>query len=448
MKGYRRILIRKGADWEDVTNKHAIIYGGGQGCLDMMSELQLPNVKYVIDSNEKQWGKTLILLDQIYTIESPLILKRLPLDEYYIIISSDKYADDIKKNIENLVETRNISICMKQNIGISYSLLEELLFYDSRIKRALVRTNWSQKLDRLINLFLSVTKNTFPGGIISDYISIWNSASKILFCVCIDKNFYVFSIPALYCETENALFSHNPEERERKFYFRKKYNIGNELTVYEDSAGVLLQEMADSFVDFKIEDNIRFVLERCYGLHQLEYDFTVQHEILEERYRIAAMNLKKRAPWELKRIQELDSQVRILLQNIRKMKPKLSICHGDVVCPNIVSKEGKLFFIDWEYMVLANPLYDVCSFLYNLETKDLFAETEGGEKASRKIYKRLRKYLSYYYKRECTDKEYYQAYLVMQTLECREIMRDSFYIGHIVEERFDNLLKRIKCKEI
>ena len=78
MKGYRRILIRKGADWEDVTNKHAIIYGGGQGCLDMMSELQLPNVKYVIDSNEKQWGKTLILLDQIYTIESPLILKRLP----------------------------------------------------------------------------------------------------------------------------------------------------------------------------------------------------------------------------------------------------------------------------------------------------------------------------------------------------------------------------------
>ena len=99
-------------------------------------------------------------------------------------------------------------------------------------------------------------------------------------------------------------------------------------------------------------------------------------------------------------------------------------------------------------MVLANPLYDVCSFLYNLETKDLFAETEGGEKASRKIYKRLRKYLSYYYKRECTDKEYYQAYLVMQTLECREIMRDGFYIGHIVEERFDNLLKRIKCKEI
>lgn len=448
MKGCLRLLLRQGLNWKDITDRYAIIYGAGEGGLVLMSEYQLPNVKYVIDSDEKKWGTKLILLDKIYYIQSPELLSELSLDQYYIVISSERYAEEIKRTIEGHVDIKKVILCTnKKTLCFAYSSLKDLLFYDSKIKQALVRTNWSQKLDQLINLFISITKKIFPGVDIDSFISIRNGASKISFCFCVNDEYYIFSVPALYCETDPAMFCHDMEERKKKYQFRRKYNIGNELTVYEDNAGVTIQYLVNSFVDFDMEENTCSVLEKCYGLHQLDYDLDVRHDILRERYQIASMRLKRTAPWENEKIEDLNCQSNILFDEIMRISKKQKVCHGDVVCENIVSRDNELFLIDWEYMVMADPLYDVCNFLYSVGNRNVFIKSYSYVKVLEEVYAGLRQKLSFYYKRLCTDEELYRAYLIMQAIECRELMRDSLYDRHIEEERYEDLLKRLKKRK-
>ncbi|EOS69965.1 hypothetical protein C818_02128 [Lachnospiraceae bacterium MD308] len=449
MKGCQSVLIRRGLDWEDVTDKYVVIYGAGQGCIYMMSELQLPNVKYIIDSDERQWGKQLILLDQIYTVHSPELLTELPKEDYYLIISSEKYADEIRVNIDNYVDCEKITICMHQKyLAFSYDSLENLLFYDPRIKKSLLKANWTRKIDHLRYLFISVTKKIFPEKTINCFMSTWSGASKILFCFCVDKIFYSFSIPALYCETSTTLFPHNPDERKKRYQFRKKYNIGNEMTVYEEDTGVLIQFWADSFVDFREECHVESVLKKCYELHQLDYRLEVKHNFGEEMYSAASIILKRVAPWEYEKIKELNYQSKLLFDEIKKIGVKQKICHGDLNCTNVVSWKNDVLLIDWEHMSMSDPLYDVCRFLFHRGIYDSYLNKLSYIKASRQIYASLRHYLSFYYGRICTDEEYYHGYLVMQAIECSEILRSASWASHVEEERYVDLLERLKYREV
>ena len=191
MKGRQRIRIKNDADWEDVTDRYAVIYGAGQGCIDMMSEFQLPDVKYVIDSDRKKWGKQIILLDRVYFVQSPEVLSELPQEDYYLVISSERYANEIKKNINNYLGGKKIIICMNREcLAFLYDSLEDLLFYDPKIKKSLISTNWSRNTDRLIQLFSSTVKELFQKKI-DFFMAIWNGISKLSFCFCVEKQLYV-----------------------------------------------------------------------------------------------------------------------------------------------------------------------------------------------------------------------------------------------------------------
>lgn len=443
MKGCRRILIRRGTNWEDVTDKSAIIYGAGQGCLDLMNEWQVPNVKYVIDSDKDKWGKRIFLLGQIYLIRQPDFLSNLLLEKHYIIISSDIYVEEIKRNISFYVDIDKISICDdKRTLCFSYTSLEELLFYDSRIKRSLVITSWSCNLDRLIRIFLSVSKKVFPGKKIECFISIGYGSSKVTFCFCVEKKFYIFSIPGLYCRLETHMC--HPEERMIRYQFKEKYGIGNGLILYEDDTGILIQYFANSFPDHGNDRYKRAVLEKCYKLHHSNCFLGVHHDLLKEPYEDMSKTLYNTLPYVRDKIEELNFQTDKIFTKINNLNQKPQICHGDLRIDNIVLWNENVFFIDWELMTMTDPMYDVCTFLYFCGDMERRKRKLSYKTMAREIYCTLGKYLSFYYGRHCTDKEYYHAYLIMQAKESVEFLYSSSLVHFIDEDRYEDLLGRIK----
>ncbi len=42
------------------------------------------------------------------------------------------------------------------------------------------------------------------------------------------------------------------------------------------------------------------------------------------------------------------------------------ICHGDVKIPNLLKCNDTFYLIDFELVVIANPIYDISSFIYNI----------------------------------------------------------------------------------
>ena len=240
-----------------------------------------------------------------------------------------------------------------------------MLFYDPRIKKSLVAKCWSYNLDKLIRVFSDVSDKVFPGEKIDQFISLGNGCSRIAFCFCVKEDFYIFSMPALYCYCDEEAKIHDPGERALRYQFRKKYGIGNELTLYENSRGVLVQHFADLGPDCSSEAYERSVLKKCYELHHSPPFLTVKHDVLKQVYQSMSKQLRQLLPSEKSRIEKLDSKVRDIFDKMNEFNQDAKICHGDLHVENTVLWKDKLFFIDWECMTLGNPLYDVCKFLYS-----------------------------------------------------------------------------------
>ena len=76
-----------------------------------------------------------------------------------------------------------------------------------------------------------------------------------------------------------------------------------------------------------------------------------------------------------------------------------ALCHGDLVCGNIIEQDAALQLIDWEYARIADPYFDLAVFLVHHELEpavaqtllDTYAGVAGGL-----IQGRLEGWLSYY----------------------------------------------------
>jgi len=55
------------------------------------------------------------------------------------------------------------------------------------------------------------------------------------------------------------------------------------------------------------------------------------------------------------------------LADIRRYPAVSALCHGDVVCGNIVEQNAALQLIDWEYSRVADPYFDLAVFLVHHE---------------------------------------------------------------------------------
>ena len=125
------------SSWIDISDKELIIYGAGQGCLDMENELELSSIFSVVDGKEELIGRKIMLLSREYTIESPAILNELDNNRYCVIISSEKYYEEIKADIKRRYSCSLNIFLWKTEIRYGYSTIDELCYLDPLFRRKL-----------------------------------------------------------------------------------------------------------------------------------------------------------------------------------------------------------------------------------------------------------------------------------------------------------------------
>lgn len=431
--------------WIDVSAKHVIIYGAGQGCLDLMNEISLSNISYIIDSDEDKWDKEVELLNITYKIQSPSLLASLNLENYYIIISSNENEKSIRTSIEEHILKDSVQICNRQELFCCYKRLEDMLFYDPLIKKRILLTNMSFAIENVISTFKNTLK-LFENVTIDRFMPLREGESKLVFLFGNELDLWVFSIPGYHNSWEKTGIDRDRARNKRiRYELKKRVDFDRAITVYEDEKGVLIQKYAKEHIDFSRDEIKRRVLNRCRRIHQTNESIDIQIDMIEHHYVVLIEKVLERTIFSKNIITKIMEKMKEVLEILEKIKYIPRICHGDLLCTNVVSFKGDLFFIDWEYMSMGDAMFDVCRLLFSIGLKKI---DDGGityKDVLQDIYSMLKQDISIYFGRECTDEEYLHAFLVMLIFECRELYEDALLKRVVDIEKAELLINRIHC---
>lgn len=139
-------------------------------------------------------------------------------------------------------------------------------------------------------------------------------------------------------------------------------------------------------------------------------------------------------------LEESMADIVLKLENYSQKK----LCHCDLTVDNVIFSEDTAYIIDWEYMGMADPMYDVCEYLCTVLIKD--ADNYLTEHFLKYLYHELFRMLKHYYLREVSEIEYKHARMVLSICYQREILMDII-CGEITDFKsaFPALLYNIEC---
>jgi len=431
--------------WVDVSEKIAVIYGAGQGCFDMMNEIQVQNVRFVIDSDQSKWGEEIELLNVTYRVQNPVILASLVPDEYYIIISSTRYMEKIKESISRYVGEREVIICNMHNIFYSYERIEDMFQCDPVMLRSVLLSNLSFTVNDMIADFKHIS-----GMVIDDtldrFIPSKGGESKLVFFFGNERKLWVFSFPGLHNDWERMGIDRDKQRnKEIRYYFKTRIDIDKKITVYESGTGILIQRYAGECIDFMSGEVKRAVLDKCRILHETDTIIDIRNDMVLRYYSGMIKKITKRYGTSLGGIKEIEQAMEKPLTMLKAIDYIPRVCHCDLFCSNIVCFDGELFFIDWEYMAMGDPLFDVCGFLFSIGIELCKTNHIPYDKAIQQTYELLQRDLSTYFKRKCSEEEYLHALLIMFVFECREVLGECLSTGEVNTEKLNILLRHIDC---
>lgn len=439
-----RIFVRtQKGQWVDVTEKQAVLYGAGQGCFAFMNEMQLPKVCCVADSSESKWGKEIELLNTIYQIQPPHVLLTLEPEKHYIIITSKEHEGEIKESIAKCIGEEKFLLCNGQSIFFAYKQIDDMFNYDPLMKKGVLASNLSLAVGHIISLFHSIT-TMFNQTAIDRFIPSRGGESKLVFFFGNETELWVFSMPGLHNDWERAGIDRDRKSnRELRYALKERVDIDKKITVYEDKNGILIQNYAGEYIDFTREEVKKRVLRQCRKLHQIDEVIEIKNDMIERYFINLTEKALKRAAGGEGDIREAEKAMKKVVSMLRNLEYTPRICHCDLSCSNIVSYKGSLFFIDWEYMAMCDPMFDVCGFLFSVGLK-LHKESKiSYENALRLVYLQLKQDLFIYFKRNCTQQEYLRAFLVLLIFEYRELLGEALSTGTVDMKKKNFLLGRV-----
>ena len=440
---FRTYIHLQNGSWIDVSTKLVIIYGAGQGCLDFINEMPLPNIAYIIDSDKNKWDKEIELLNVIYKVQSPFLLLSLNLENYYIVISSNKNEEFIKTNIEMFVHVNTVLTCNRERLFLCYKRVEDMFYYDPLMKKKLLLTNMSFAVENVISIFKNTTR-LLENIIIDRFMPLKEGESKLSFLFGNETILWVFSIPGYHNGWEKIGIERDREKNKKiRYELRKRLDIDRIITVYEDESGVLIQIYAEEYIDFSKEEMKQHLLKKCRRLHQVDERIDIQSNMIEHHYINLTEKVLNRATSSIDIIAKIKSKMKLVLEALEKIKYTPRICHCDLLCTNVICYKGDLFFIDWEYMAMSDAMFDVCRLLFSIGLKKISDGKITYKNILQNIYAMLRQDLAIYYGRECTDEEYLHAFLVMLIFECRGLYEDALLKGIVDIIKAEYLIDRI-----
>lgn len=448
------LWIKSSGGLLNVTNRNAICYGAGNACIEICNEMQLPNIQCVIDRDKH--GQKIQLCNQTFEIQSPQVLKELSADQSYIVISSTRYADDIMEDICTCVGDV-FPVCVgKENILYVYTSVEDMLLCDPFVQRKIVEQHVSLYINDYIREFKRIVSNCLEQAETEYFVPI-KKGSKIIFIFGNDKKQWVFSFPGIFSlgEEQRRYWGgeiNDIENIEKRYAIKKKYRLEESLTIYEDNRGYLLQHYAGEAVDCLDKEIRASIMVKCRQLHQSGAGIKIERSPIE-RYKelISVRNTIGRAVSDTER--KLDDKMKLYIQYLDNPDISPKICHGDLHHGNMVSYEGKIFFIDWEFLCMMDPMYDVCRFLYYASFDEFDTNLELYDKKIRRMYKELPDDLKAYYGRTCSSEEYKHAFAMMLLCENIELLlsavkkrKDTEKMAGLIlknMERYDGMEERV-----
>lgn len=179
---------------------------------------------------------------------------------------------------------------------------------------------------------------------------------------------YVVRIPGAM--TENLIVRDN-EAANSLAMSEAGFNV--ETCFFDSTSGIKITKyLSESCTldhqSIKNFSNLKFIAEKLYLLHQSPIKLANRFDVFEEFDKYMGL-LKNKAHFY--QYNDSIADLLVFFQTIQlyfsQNMTSLTVCHNDLVPENILLKENNVYFIDWEYSGMNDPMFDIAAFL--LEAK-------------------------------------------------------------------------------
>ena len=427
------------SSWKEISEKKIIIYGAGQGCIEMEDTLEIPNVFAVVDGCKELFGKNIMLLSRLYTIKSPLLLGDLEPEKYCVIVSSEKYYREIKDSIRHRYSQLLDVFFWKTEIKYAYDSLNALCYLDPIFRKKLSEAKSVRKTDEIIDAFTDfISVNQAIN--VNMFMPVLAGQSKISFIFGNQKRMWIFHYGGLVnTKSSRAIERENPSVKKLKEKYVIKHKLDYDLTIYRKK-NVCVQKYVENRIDFTDYETLRQIMDVCRKLHSLSIDDLPDTRFERTFYydfllQIDAEHIVSRL---LDKIRDIgDKCIRVITEsNLR------TVIHGDLTTSNIVVNDGQLQFIDWEYLSAGIPEIDICYFAYSISfdlyVKGMLSYDEMIERCNTDLLRIARYYYGKHPQYVCDEELVFSTLLVCII---RDILQSYLFDKKKGDEKAGILLK-------
>ncbi|MBQ8667418.1 MAG: phosphotransferase [Lachnospiraceae bacterium] len=370
-----KLLLKQGTKYIDVSGYKLIIWGT-ECARSLSAKLQLDDIDMVVDENPEVCGNAICLYGRNYTVTSPESICEFANERAIVLIGSNLSIKGISEKIEYFWgENKEDYIVKSDDLYGYYESIEELLLSDPIMLKKIVDGNISKKIyGFILKINKIIEDNTENFSKI--YIPIREGA-RISFIVS-DKDFHpqnVMHFPVLSDREENNVYG--VQALSQTFELKEKLHFDDSIKLYEDKAGFELERFGNVIKDWDNTELVRRVVSILREVHNTDISTDIVRDPWEKLLAVEN-HIRERSvnfPWELS--EKIHKE---LSEEIRHYKPKL--CHGDIICENVLTFNDEPVLIDWEWVGLSDPMFDLCrlstSFKYSgfngVSNKDMILE--------------------------------------------------------------------------
>lgn len=353
IRPWRWTVRKKGGDY-DITGRRFVLWGCGKYIYEFTHDLQLDDF-LVVDSDENKQGKHIHLNNKKYVINSPDVLNEIRNSDYYIIITvqNEEIINAIEKLVYNQFPRWKDNLCDSRLLNREYTDITSACTCDPFIHKKIFEGRISIKLPEYIKCAENILENHL-GPVDKSFFSVVRQSSRIIFRVNYENSIYFLYFP--YCKD---YYHYYYEENLRQNYeIRKRLHINEELVLYEDGRGFMLSRYMESYDDFSDQNVAKKVLEGIREIHNCHEKIGVTmtiHGGVEELEKKLMGEHEKYDKWFYK----LHNTV---IPETKNYEEKL--IHGDLSYGNVLHNDECMEIIDWSFMEMGDPMFDVCLFFY------------------------------------------------------------------------------------
>lgn len=262
-----------------------------------------------------------------------------------------RYIDELEMNIRKY----------DNNFIKEFDSLEELRLFDS----SYINNTGSFIFKNIIKVFDCEEKD------IKNILPLKGGITNISFKFECNGEKYVYRHPGV--GTEGYI---NRKSEYESMQIAKKLELDNTYIYMDPEKGWKISKYIENSktLDYSDEKNVNLALEKLRILHNSNYEtnyyFDVWNEI--EKFKKDIVGYENS---DLKDISYLYDLIEILKEYLINDSFPKTICHADSYAPNfLISENGSMSLIDWEYSGMSDPACDIGTFIacanYNLDESE------------------------------------------------------------------------------